>query len=178
MELLKEGIFVINQIKQKLAGLKAVIDLSNKQGCSVLLEKKNQWDMFSDRIEYYFAKFSKSSGLRYNINPSNEPSISDLEVFDFAMDRFVLGDLFGLLLEHIDLREQNHLTEFVVILSERELMDDAGDNGHDTEKEHWSWDYLQETFRGLYEKGFELEPQRVYGVEEGRLHVHFKMLEV
>jgi hypothetical protein len=172
---------MIEQVKQKLAGLKVVIDLSNKQGCSVKLKQKNQWDMFSDRIEYYFAKFSKSSGLRYNINPSNEPSISDLEHFDFAQDRFVLEDLLGLAIEHVNLLEDYDLikvTEFVIILSSRELMDDAEDNGHDTERERWSWDYLQETFRGLYEKGFELEPQRVYGIEEGRLHCHFKLLEV
>jgi hypothetical protein len=57
-------------------------------------------------------------------------------------------------------------------------MDDAEDNDRNTEGVHWAWDYVEATFAGVYEKGKELEPQRIYGVEDGRLHCHFKLLEV
>jgi hypothetical protein len=169
---------MIDKIKHHLKGLTYATSMNNRQGCGVSLKNEHQRDLFDGRIEYYFGAFSRASCGTYNILATDKPSVSDLEVFDFFMPRFILSDMFGLLLEYIDLREQNHLTEFVVVLSERELMDDAGDNGHDTELEHWAWDYLQETFAGLYEKGLELEPQQVYMIEDGKLHVHFKIEEV
>jgi hypothetical protein len=167
-----------NKLKQILTGLKYVIDTSNSQGCSVKLNQKLDSHRFGELIEYNFAKYSKSGTHRYNINPSVEKPVSELEHFDFVQPRFVLEDLFGLVLEHIDIRETNHLTEFVIILSERELIDDAEDHDRNTEGVHWAWDYVESTFAGAYEKGKELEPQRIYEVEDGRLHVHFKLREV
>jgi hypothetical protein len=167
-----------NKLKQILTGLKYVIDTSNSQGCSVKLNQKLDSHRFGELIEYNFAKYSKSGTHRYNVNPSVDKSASELEHFDFASDRFVLEDLFGLVLEHIDIRELNHLTEFVIVLNSRELMDDAEDHDKDIEGVHWAWDYIQSTFAGVYEKGKELEPQRVYEVEDGKLHCHFRLLEV
>jgi hypothetical protein len=167
-----------NKLKQILSGLKYAIEVTNSQGCSVKLNQKLDSHRFGELIEYNFAKYSKSSTHRYNVNPSVDKPVAELEHFNFASDRFVLEDLFGLVLEHIDIREPNHLTEFVIILSERELMDDAEDHDRNIEGVHWAWDYIQSTFAGLYEKSKELEPQRIYAVEEGKLHVHFLLNEV
>jgi len=169
---------MINDIKQKLAGIDYVIELANSQGCSVKLKKRNQWDIFESRIEYYFAKFSKSSGDRYNINPSNEKPVSELEHFHFDQCGFAIIDLLVLTLDHITALGDNNLTEFVVILDERELMDDAEDKVHNTDGIHWAWDYIESTFTGLHEQGKELEPQKIYKIEDGKLHVHFKLLDV
>jgi hypothetical protein len=169
---------MIDQIKQKLSGLKFVIDLANSQGCSVKLDQKLGRHLFSELIEYNFAKFSKVSEYRYNVNPSTDKPVSELEHFDFSEARFVLQDLFGLVLEHIDIRENNHLTEFVIILNERELMDEADFKDLDIEGEHWAWEFIETTFAGLYEKNKELEPQRLYEVEDGKIHIHFKLNEI
>ena len=165
------------KLKKILTGMKYVIQLSNTQGCSVKLNQKLESHRFGELIEYNFAKYSKSGTHRYNVNPSIDKPVSELDHFNFASDRFVLEDLFGLVLEYIDIREANHLTEFVVILNKDELFDDAEDHDKDTYGEWWAWDYIETTFSGAEESGKELEPQRLFEIEKDRFHVHFKLLE-
>ncbi len=167
-----------NRIKQKLKGLDAVIDRSNRQGCSVQLINGRQWEMFEGRIKYYFPKFRRisnknTSKKRYNIYASYGKTASDLIVFDFAEDRFLIQDLFGLVLEHVKLH--NNIDEFVVVLKTSELEDEAEFKDYDTEDLNWSWDFIEQYFARLYENDFELIPQQLFVIEEGKLHIHFKI---
>ena len=153
--------------------------MNNKQVYGVIYKDTLNLQTFEDRIEYYFGHFSRIAEGNYNIYPTTKHSISGLEVFDFTMDRFILSDLLELILEHIDINDPIHLNEFVVKLKWTEMLEDAEDNNIDTESdEHWEWTHIESTFAGLYEKNIELQPQGSYKIEDGIIHVHFKLGKV
>jgi len=169
---------MLNQIKHHLKPFNTVITkLLNRKGCTVRFKRSHTYIDKDDLMDFHFANVQKLSDDRYNIFESDKATIADLTLFDFTQDRFILGDLLELTLGHIDLQASDFKNEFVIALNKVELLEDAEDNGHDTEADHWEWYFIEEAFRGEKEQGYEMEPQRLYNVDEDKYFVHFKLVE-
>ena len=104
-------------------------------------------------------------------------TIPQLETFDFTLNKFVLEDLLEILLEHIDINDTDHITECIVVLNTENLITETEERDYSTDSYYWAWDIIELTFAGHYMNGKELEPQRIYEIEDGKLHVHFKLLD-